>query len=539
LLSWEAIVERWLFVELSKHVEAMTLIWLCVAFMFGIVAADWFGVPLVPALIIGGGMTLLGVVWRSTRPAFVFALLAACAFGAARAAIARPVSDASSVWTYTDQRVTLLGTITQQPDWSDDRQVVVVAAEQAVVEDRARAVRGLVRVQLPPVPELRYGQRVRATGVLSRPSSDGTFDFREYLRRQSILVLMVRPALEVVDEGNTLLARLLGWNDRLRATARRVLPEPHAGLVIGMLLGRRNAIADEVENDFRATGTSHLLVISGWNISVLAGTLTGVLHALRFSRRTAAMLTLPVIVLYVLFTGASPAVVRAGIMGALVLWATLADREADAWTSLLLACALMALLDPHVLWNVGFQLSVAGTAGLLAWSSPIEQWIAHRAMSEHSVVVVLARSLAPTLAALLLVTPLAAYQFGTVPLVAPLSNLAVAPAVPPAMLFGMLGMLGGIIALPVGQLIALLAWPFTAWMVAATHLLSTLPWASISVPPFSAIWVWLWYAIVGAFGWWQADRRAQRQSTRSNPERNSSEGNVASAVVNGRSSAVD
>ncbi len=371
-----------------------------------------------------------------------------------------------------------------------------------------RPVHGLVRLQVPPVPELRYGQRIRATGMLIQPASAGSFDFRAYLRRQSIHVLMIDPTIVIVDtERRTLLGLLLSANDRLRVTLQRLLPEPHAGLLIGMLLGRQNAIADEVRDDFRSTGTSHLLVISGWNISVLAGTLMGLLGMCKLGRRGAAALTLPVVALYVLFTGASPAVVRAGIMGALVLWAILVDREADAWTSLLFTCALLALIDPHVLWNIGFQLSVAGTAGLLAWSAPIERWITRRGPAGNRAVLAFARSLAPTLAALLLVTPIAVYQFGTLQTIAPLANVIVAPAVPLAMLFGILGVAAGTIALPLGQLVALLAWPFTGWMVLTTRYLASIPWASIDVPSFGVAWVWAWYLIAAAFGWWRVRPR--------------------------------
>ena len=77
---------------------------------------------------------------------------------------------------------------------------------------------------------------------------------------------------------------------------------------------------------------------------------------------------------------------------------------------------------------------------------------------------------------------------------------------PLAMLFGILAIAGGLIFLPLGQLLGLLAWPFTAWLISGAHLLASVPMASVNVPPFGAWWVWGWYALVATLAWWHAHR---------------------------------
>jgi competence protein ComEC len=222
------------------------------------------------------------------------------------------------------------------------------------------------------------------------------------------------------------------------------------------------------------------------------------------------MLALPVLPVYVLFVGATPSVARAGLMGALVLWATIADREADAWTGLALACALLAVLDPNVLWDMGFLLSALGTAGILLWSSHLQARLAGDRDGGSLGVRLLSaigESLAPTFAALALVLPLLLYQFGTLSAIAPLANLLLAPAIPPAMFFGAIAAMTGLLALPLGQVLALLAWPFTSWLLEGTYLLARLPWAAFEVARFGAVWVWGWYGLLAAFGAWQLWRQ--------------------------------
>src|SRR4051794_1209494 len=102
----------------------MTLIWLCCGWLVGIVAADTLGLPMFPALIGAGLCSLLALLWRRSTATLPLAVLAALALGAARDAAARPITDASAVWSYADGRVDLTGTVARQPDWSDDDQVV-------------------------------------------------------------------------------------------------------------------------------------------------------------------------------------------------------------------------------------------------------------------------------------------------------------------------------------------------------------------------------------------------------------------------------
>lgn len=498
----------------------MLLIWLCSAFLAGIVVGDIAAAPVEPALAGAFGAAGVAVVWRPRPiPRLALLLVVSGSLGVARIGMAAPSTTERSVWAYAGAKVAISGYVARQPDRREDKQSAVIDAEQLLFDGVARTAQGLVLLKLPPNPELRYGQRVRVYGTLELPPSEGDFDYRAYLERHGVRVLMTRPHIEALPgaAGAWWQRDLLRLNDRARATSLRLIREPHASLLVGILLGVQSTIPEEVLDAFSATGTSHILVISGWNISVIVAGVTAFLGALKLPRKRAALLCLPLIALYVLFVGASPAVLRAALMGSLGVVAVLTDRESDAWTSLLAACAAMALLDPNVLFDIGFQLSALATGGLFAFARPIERVLTARGPLTHPLFKWSVEPLTATLAASLLSLPILLFHFGNLSLVAPLANVVMLWAVPYAMLFGALAVVAGLLWLPLGQLLALGAWPFLEWLLVAAEFLAQLPWAATTVPPIAAAWVWGYYALT-AWLFWRLQRRerAVRENTTKN-----------------------
>jgi competence protein ComEC len=484
----------------------MPLIWFCIVFLAGIVIGDWLMLPALPVMFAAGGLTIIGLIWWSQRDVRLPMLLgAACLFGVVRLAYAQPITTERSVWAYVGQQVVVTGAVTQQPDRREDRQSATISAEQIELNGEARPVEGLVLLKLPPNPELRYGQRVRLEGHLDQPKTGDDFDYRSYLARHGVYVLMTEPALTLLPgvRGSWWQRAALGLNDRARQTVLQLIAEPHASLLVGILLGVQSTIPDDVLDAFSASGTSHILVLSGWNISVIIVGISSLLSALSMSRKRAAWCSLPLIVLYVLFVGASPSIVRAAVMGSLAVVAVLVDRESEAWTSLLMACVAMAMLDPNVLWDVGFELSALATAGLFAFARPIEGLLTQHGPLRVSFLRWAIEPLTATLAASLLSLPILLYHFGRLSLIAPLANIVMLPAVPYAMLFGSLATIAGLLWLPVGQMLALLTWPFLAWLLGAAHWLARVPGAYTTVPPFSVWWVWAYYGGIGSLWLWR------------------------------------
>ncbi|MYD94800.1 MAG: ComEC/Rec2 family competence protein [Chloroflexi bacterium] len=273
------------------------------------------------------------------------------------------------------------------------------------------------------------------------------------------------------------------WLTRLRdhidRSVRRVLPEPHGALLSAILVGQRSSLPGDLRNDFLASGLIHVVAISGFNITLvalavrrLAGWLIG-----RYSVLL-AMLALP---LYAALAGGEPSVVRATLMGELILLAWLLGRDTDALTALAVAALAIVLIDPTALVDVGFQLSFAGTLGLVVIAPGLSEWLTARVRLPR----LAAEPLAVTATASLMVTPIIAHTFERLQLAAIPANLLALAAPVWIMLTGAPVAVWAAAGWPFGDVLAWAAWVPLEYLVQAARLAATLPGASVPIPGFS------------------------------------------------------
>ncbi|HWW66438.1 MAG TPA: ComEC/Rec2 family competence protein, partial [Solirubrobacterales bacterium] len=215
------------------------------------------------------------------------------------------------------------------------------------------------------------------------------------------------------------------------------MPAREAELARGFVLGQDDRIDPETVEDFRRSGLSHLLAVSGENVLLLALLAMPVLGALGIPLRERLVWVLALIAVYVPLAGAGPSIQRAGVMGAVGVLATLGGRRASRLYALVLALVVTLAIDPHVAADVGWQLSFAAVAGIFLLASPLREAIAARIGNRgwrHA----LAEGAAVTIAATLATAPLIAFHFGTISTTTLFANLLALPAVAPAMWLGML-----------------------------------------------------------------------------------------------------
>lgn len=258
------------------------------------------------------------------------------------------------------------------------------------------------------------------------------------------------------------------------------MPAREAELARGFVLGEDERIDADTVEDFRRSGLSHLLAVSGQNVALLALLAMPLLAALGMPLRTRLVWILAAIAVYVPLAGAGPSILRAGVMGALSLLATLAGRRSSRLYGLAVAAAITLAIDPRIGADVGWQLSFAAVLGILALASPLRAVVASRigfggwrgALSEGA---------AMTIAATLSTAPLIAFHFGEVSTTTLVANLLALPAVAPAMWLGMLVAVGGQApGFPVGLLNAVEA-PLLAYIAQVATWCGRPSWASLHV----------------------------------------------------------
>lgn len=367
--------------------------------------------------------------------------------------------------------------------------------------------RGGVRVVLAAAEAApAAGDLLRLVGTLEPPPELETFDYAAFLGRRGIYAESPFPERwEIVahDADGTVRSALRGVREAATDRIDRAFPEPEASIAAGMLLGARRSLPPAVEADLRASGTAHLVVVSGQNIAMVLGAAVAVLGAW-ISRRRAALVALGLLPGYVLLVGADPPVVRAALMAVGVVVAAAAGRRTPGWVMLAYAAAGMLLVDPGLAFDPAFQLSLAATAGILVLAEPLTALGARAAATGARAAAWEVGAIST--AAALAVAPVQAAQFGTLaPWQIP-ANIVVAPLYEATLLAALAAAaLGGG---PGAEVVGPLGAPAPAAFRAVAGWFAALPGGTWTVPaPTPAALGW--WAALGA-GAWLLGRRTPR-----------------------------
>jgi len=498
----------------------MTLVTVAVAWLAGIALAKAVDLPWQVLPVVGLAAFLGLLLWRTdARVRWAASCALVLALGAGRFLLAVPRFDERSLATYNDAGwVTLEGVVVGEPDERERHTNLRVRAERLVLPDGVEiTVDGLVLVKAERYPQRWYGDRVRIEGFLETPPVLEEFSYREYLARHGVYSLIERAQITLLAErqASSLLHHLFVLKRYAHATIGRILPEPQASLLTGILLGVETGIPDDLMDDFSATGTTHIIAISGFNITIIAGIFAGLARRL-FGQRRATWVAIAGVAVYTVFVGASAAVVRAALMGVLYLLAQHLGRASYAPVSLAAAAVVMTALNPHTLWDVGFQLSVAATAGLVLYTGPLERAF-ERALTRvtsaeraRQIVELASEAVLVTLAAQIITLPIILHHFGRLSLVTLLTNLLILPVQSYVMIFGGIATLLGLVVRPLGQVVGWIAWVFLTYTIETVRLTAWVPHASVPVQ-MNGWMVFTYYAILGGLTWWLAQPGERRR----------------------------
>lgn len=326
-------------------------------------------------------------------------------------------------------------------------------------------------VQAGLYPRFEYGDELSITCKLKHP--DGM-----YYARQGAFLFCERPDITKIgsNKGNFLMAKILALKHIVAERVNRLWHEPQASFMAGLLYGYRGGLGD-LNDLFNRTGVTHIVAISGYNISIIAMVLCTICVQLYIPRKKAFWLVSTGIVLFVIFTGAGASVVRAGIMGLIVLLAKQIGRMSQAGRVLVFTAVLMCLQNPLVLvWDAGFQLSFVATLGLVYLSPIVEKhtlWMPTKFG--------LRESASSTLSAICATLPLILYQFGRLSIVAPIVNILILWTIPYIMFTGFLAVIGSFIFYPLGQLIAWLALLGLNYIIGVVKFFGSLSFAAVDL----------------------------------------------------------
>ena len=384
-----------------------------------------------------------------------------------------------------EQTVSLNGIIDNAPDYRENNVKLEIALDDYDTK---------LLASTEAYGEYNYGDHVVVNGKLELPQNftgetGREFDYISYLALSDIGYLMRFAQVDVnsAGHGNVIYSTLFSLRERLVASIARIISEPESSLLAGELLGEKSALSAETNRDLRATGLIHIVVLSGYNVTIIAAFLVRTLR--RLPRRVSLSIAMLSIVAFVIMVGAGATIVRAGTMAIAMIFASMIGRDYSVMRTLLLVGYGMIVFEPKIiLHDISFQLSFAATLGLLLFSP----WFAAR-LDFLTEKLEIRNNAAAVLATQFAVLPLLVRSVGEISIIAPLANIAVLFMVPVSMLTGFLAGLAGWFSQILAQILAIPAYLTLLYQTKLIEFFANIPHASVVIPQgleFGILAIW-------------------------------------------------
>lgn len=503
-----------------------------IAFLGGVAFRSFTNIPplVLETLLIAAGIAFgIGVI-RYNRLAMIFALV----IGAALVGIVRFNQfehGGTDLSFFYGKPIILSGVVEDEPERT--RTVQRLRVRVLTIEGDTIRPSFVTLVTVRRYPEFSLGDELTIQGILEAPTNFGDFDYVAFLLRERIMSVVTFPRVEIVasgsqtssGKGSTVRLILSRLKHSFENNIDAVVPEPHSAFLKGILLGNRESLPEELNEAFQETGTTHIIALSGYNITLIGRFVTVILTVLTIPFQVSFWTASLLIILFVVLTGASPSAVRAGIMGLLLLVAEREGRLYHIRNALAFAAAVMVYHNPFILrLDAAFQLSFLATLGLVYFSPHVERWFDRLgcyiamffgktlslSLRKNSFELVsfpeahllkLKHIFIETLAAQLMVLPFLLFLFGRVSLVSPFANLLVLIAVPYSMAIGFVTGVLGFASEALSHFTAIGSWMLLEYKIRIIEFFASMPFASFSLGIVPGWVVSLGYVGIGYWLW--------------------------------------
>jgi len=348
-------------------------------FILGILFAVWSGIPLAVFYWFALLGLILSLAWLKNRFWFAaFIYLASFFVGATvlRNAEILPNCHIAKIIS-APATVSVRGVIDSDPLVTGNKSSFIFRAEEVIGSEGGQRSCGKILVGVFKDREFYYGQELILTGALYRPykfSLSPHLNYRDYLQRKNIhLLLSVKKNSEIrdlgVNKGNPVMLLAVWLKHKMEEAVDKTLSPLPSSILNAMLLGERKAVPRLVNDAMIKSGTVHILVVSGFNVGIVAFIMLTFFKVLRIPRRLRLWFTMILLIVYCLLTGASTSVIRATVMGLVLILGYLIEREPDLYNSLALAAIIILACNPWQIMDIGFQLSFISVWSI-AWLYP-------------------------------------------------------------------------------------------------------------------------------------------------------------------------
>lgn len=347
--------------------------------------------------------------------------------------------------------------------------------------------------------KLKYGDKIEFYLEYEKPSTARNymgFDYSNYLKTKKIFgtVNLKEEDVEIIshDNSNIILRKIYELRNLMKIKIEKLLPKETSGLCLGMLIGETSGIEENMQEDFRDSNLSHILAVSGANVSYIIVSITYIFNKMCLRKRLSKIISIILLILFMLLTGCTSSVNRACIMAILMLIAELLYRKSDVYNNLAISALILLIINPYSLLDIGFQLSYMGTIGIVFLHDKIENFI----KINNKIVKYFFEMIVVTTCANLAIIPIMMFHFNTISLTFYFSNIIVGPILGIVVIIGFIMFFISLIFTPISSLIAIVLNLMLKFIIKIAEITANMPFSKITIITPSFFFIIVWYLII-------------------------------------------
>ena len=344
--------------------------------------------------------------------------------------------------------------------------------------------------------ELEYGDKILIKGEFVEPSESrnyGGFDYKEYLKSINIYGTIKAENIEILakNSNNPIFTFANNINLKIKENINKIIPEKYSAIFTGLILGDTSKVEEEVNDDFKIANISHVLAISGMHITYIV---IGIELLLKkgIGKRKTRIITIIILVMYMFITGFTPSVVRASIMGIIMLISKLIHRKNDIWTSISLSLLILLIYNPFLILNVGLQLSYLGTIGIVCFNKNVYNFLIKLKIRNKKIRYKINRKfilfmdkikeiLSVTLSAQIVILPILLFNFNILGIYFFISNILVSIIIGPIIIVGFVCILISFVSIEIAKILSIFMSVGIQILISISEI-SHLPFSKIYIP---------------------------------------------------------
>ena len=372
---------------------------------------------------------------------------------------------------------------------------------------------------------LEYGDYIKVKGEFEVPDTArnyGGFNYRQYLKTQTIYgTIYIKEDIELLDKekGNVFGRIVYDIQNSIKNNMEEILPKETSDLCVGIMIGIRDNLSEEVEKNFKDSNLTHMLAVSGSHITYIILGVTALLS--KTDKKFSKITTILSLIFFMILTGCTASVVRACIMGIIMIISKLVYRKSDIWTSLGLSTLIILIINPYTILDIGFQLSYGGTIGIVLLSKRMSDCIKQKINIEsvenqkndikddvgkqkvntrnnivNKMINYIIDTVVVTFSANIIIIPIMAFQFNTISLTFWISNLFASPFMGAVVILGFVAYLFSIISISISKIVVIPLNIILVLFLKIAEFCPKIPFSSIIVKTPYIISIIVYYLVI-------------------------------------------